>query len=179
MGQYWLPVNITKREYIMPHKLGVGLKLWEQVGVVHGTTTGLFILTTAMPEPRGGGDFEPHPAIGRWAGDRIAVVGDYAEDEDIPGCEIPASVIYTLCKSKAELADSVKYWEELVEKADACGKDADFVARMQKRINYVKKVKKPFTDVSKIVCDAIEKIIGGKYDGKGWRNFVRKEHNYA
>lgn len=177
MGQYWIPVNITKREYIMPHKLGVGLKLWEQVGVEHGTTTALFLLTAAMPEPRGGGDFEPHPAIGRWAGDRVAVVGDYAEDEDIPGCEIPASVIYTLCKSKAELADSVKYWEELIAKAD--DKNSDFVVKMQKRIDYVKKCKKPFKDVSSIVCGAIEKIIGGKYGGTGWRNFVRSKPTYA
>jgi hypothetical protein len=174
MGQYWIPVNIDKREYVMPHKLGVGLKLWEQICVDHGTTTALFILTAAMPEPRGGGDFEPHPAIGRWAGDRVAVVGDYAEDDDIPNSEIPASVIYTLCHSKAELADSVKYWEELVAKAD--DEDAEFVKKLQAKIAYVKKCKKPFTDVSKTVCDAIEKIVGGKYTGTGWRHFVRKEH---
>lgn len=174
MGQYWMPVNITKREYIEPHRLGVGMKLWEQVGIDHGTTTALFLLTTAMPEPRGGGDFEPHPAIGRWAGDRIAVVGDYAEDEDIPGCKIPASVLYTLCKVKAELNDCVKYWKELVDKEE--DKNSVFAQRMQKRIDYVKKYKKPFTNVSDIVCDAIEKIIGGKYDGsRGWRNFVRNK----
>lgn len=177
MGQYWIPVNITKREYIDPHKLGVGMKLLEQICVPHGTTTGLFILTAAMPEPRGGGDFEEHPAIGRWAGDRIAIVGDYAEDEDIPGCDIPASVIYTLCKSKAELDDSVKYWEELIAKAD--DKNADFVTRTQKRVDYVKKCKKPFKDVSKIVCNAIEKILSGKFTGNGWRHFVQKARTNA
>lgn len=26
MGEYWLPVNVTKREYIHPHELGCGLK---------------------------------------------------------------------------------------------------------------------------------------------------------
>jgi hypothetical protein len=49
-----------------------------------------------MPVPRGGGDLESHPAIGRWAGNRIALVGDYAEDTDLP-LEFHASKIYGLC----------------------------------------------------------------------------------
>ncbi len=29
MGQYWKPVNVTKREYLHPHDLKCGLKLME------------------------------------------------------------------------------------------------------------------------------------------------------
>jgi len=83
MGQYWLPVNLDKKEFIHPHKLASGLKLWEQVAGRY-VGSALIILVSAMPEYRGGGDLEEHPAIGRWAGDRIALVGDYAESSDLP-----------------------------------------------------------------------------------------------
>ena len=36
--------------------------------------------------------------IGRWAGDRIALVGDYAEDSDLPFSAVPASRIYGECR---------------------------------------------------------------------------------
>ncbi len=44
---------------------------------------------------------EKYPAIarrtiGRWAGDRIALIGDYAEDSDLPS-EFEASAIYDAC----------------------------------------------------------------------------------
>lgn len=98
MGQYWLPVNLTKREFIHPHKLGTGLKLCEQAGSWPGTGAALVILCAAMPEPRGSGDPEPDPIIGRWAGDRIALVGDYAEDADLPD-KFEASTIYRKCRA--------------------------------------------------------------------------------
>ena len=107
MGQYWYPVNLTKREYVHPHKLGSGLKLWEQLAN-EGTGRALVILCAAMPEPRGGGDFEPDPIIGRWAGDQIALVGDYAEDGDLPNSPVPASQIYNLCDSEwTDVTDDV------------------------------------------------------------------------
>lgn len=98
MGQYWYPVNLTKKEFIDPHKLGSGLKLWEQLANAPGTGAALVILCAAMPEPRGGGDLEANKIIGRWAGDRIALVGDYAEDGDIKDAPIPASEIYDACR---------------------------------------------------------------------------------
>lgn len=96
MGQYWYPVNLTKKEFIHPHKLGTGLKLWEQVANPHGTGAALVVLCAAMPEARGGGDIEPNEYVGRWAGDRIALVGDYADDADLPE-EFMASTIYERC----------------------------------------------------------------------------------
>ncbi|HND32945.1 MAG TPA: hypothetical protein PLA94_23270 [Myxococcota bacterium] len=75
--------NITKKEYIRPHSIDNGLKLMEQVGWNKSTSTALFLLL-ANSNGRGGGDARPHPAIGRWAGDRIVVQGDYAVEDD-PG----------------------------------------------------------------------------------------------
>ena len=92
MGQYWKPVNIDKREFIHPHQLKDGLKLVEFLGST--TTTALGVLLAAMPERRGGGDIEADPIVGRWAGDRIAIVGDYAEPGDIPNSPIPAPELY-------------------------------------------------------------------------------------
>lgn len=168
MGQYWLPVNLDKREFIMPHELGTGLKLLEQVWSSPGTGAPLLLLMAAMPEPRGGGDPEAHPAIGRWAGDRVAVVGDYAEDDDLPGSEIPASVIYTLCHTKAQISDSVKYWEKMLSEDPHPTLRAD----LETKITAAKKYK-PFKNVTKMVADAIEKIFNGKFTGKGWKEFVK------
>lgn len=35
--------------------------------------------------------------IGRWAGDRIAIIGDYSEDSDMPDSPVPFGSIYSLC----------------------------------------------------------------------------------
>ena len=96
MGQYWKPVNLTKREFINPHRLASGLKLWEILSNDH-VGKALVVLTAAMPEPRGGGDLQENPTIGRWAGDQIAIIGDYAKDSDLASSPVPASEIYGLC----------------------------------------------------------------------------------
>lgn len=119
MGQYWKPVNLDKKEFVNPHALGCGLKLWEQLANHPGTGAALIILQAAMPEARGGGDLDldenwhgverkfpehnttggPMPdgyealaarTIGRWAGDRVVLVGDYAEPDDIQGADLKA-----------------------------------------------------------------------------------------
>jgi hypothetical protein len=81
MGQYHKVYNVDKREYIEPHEINNGLKLVEQIGYEHSTSTALFLLL-ANSNGRGGGDVEEHEFIGRWAGDRIVVQGDYAEAGD-------------------------------------------------------------------------------------------------
>lgn len=139
MGQYWIPVNLDKKEFIHPHRLGTGLKLWEQLANPLGTGAALIILQAAMPYPRGGGDLNTHEGVvGRWAGDRVVLIGDYAEKDDIPGFEGDASLIYDQCRSLA-------YEEPPGE----------------------------YTDISDMVCAVIESELGGKYEGDGWRSFVR------
>jgi hypothetical protein len=96
MGQYWLPVNLDKKEFIDPHKLASGLKLWEQIANDF-VGKALIVLTAAMPDARGGGDLKPDPRVGRWAGDRIAIVGDYAENGDL-AAEHQAGQIYGWCR---------------------------------------------------------------------------------
>ena len=81
MGQYHEVYNLDKKERIDPHKINNGLKLYEQIGHVASTATALFALA-ANSNGRGGGDFPDHPFIGRWAGDRILVQGDYANHKD-------------------------------------------------------------------------------------------------
>jgi hypothetical protein len=156
MGQYWKPVNLTKREFIDPHKLGAGLKLREQL-VNSGVGQALVILTAAMPVQRGGGDFEPSPIIGNWSGDRIAIVGDYAKRDDLPE-EDNADEIFSLCCSAGD-------WDEYlahVKKHDPDQYELD-------------KDKRPFTDVTDDVCAVIERELNGKFVGSGWRHFEPKE----
>jgi len=83
MGQYHKLYNLTKKEMIHPREIGNGLKLTEQIGHDYSTSSALFLLV-ANSNGRGGGDAPPHPMIGRWAGDRIVVQGDYAVETD-PG----------------------------------------------------------------------------------------------
>lgn len=81
MGQYHKLYNLDKKEYVHGHKLDNGLKLMEQCGWDKSTATGLWLLL-ANSNGRGGGDARNHPLVGRWAGDRVLVQGDYAEPSD-------------------------------------------------------------------------------------------------
>lgn len=101
MGQYHYIVNLDRKEYLNPHQLGIGLKAWEQIASHPSTPDALFMLLTCS-NGRGGGDFAEdrgqERVIGRWSGDRIAVVGDYAENGDIRRpTPHPVSNIYRLC----------------------------------------------------------------------------------
>lgn len=96
MGQYHLVVNLDKKEYLHPHKLGCGLKLMEQVGGIFGGTGDALLLLLACSASEDGYDVKDSSIIGRWAGDRIAMVGDYANNTDLPP-EFEASTIYSNC----------------------------------------------------------------------------------
>jgi hypothetical protein len=69
MGQYYLLANLSKREYIHPHRLGAPAKLWEIVS--NRTVAGVLLAATAIPDSE-----DDHPFVGRWAGDQVIVVGD-------------------------------------------------------------------------------------------------------
>lgn len=105
MGQYHVIVNLDKGEYIHPHRLGDGLKWWEQAASEQGIMAALWGAITC-PEPRGGGDPGKHPWVGRWHGDRVVMVGDYAEDEDRP--DVPQwSGLYRRCQPPEDFAEEV------------------------------------------------------------------------
>ena len=84
MGQYHKLVNLDKQEVVHPHMLGLGLKQWEQTGFKGGTLADAIYLLTMTSVARGGGDWEETNISGRWAGDRVVVLGDYTEDSDLP-----------------------------------------------------------------------------------------------
>lgn len=97
MGQYHILVNLTKKQYVHPHRIGNGLKLREQVGWEYSTSTALVMLLAAS-NGRGGGDFHSSsPLVGSWAGDSIAFIGDYAESDDLAGVDAPT--VYNQCDS--------------------------------------------------------------------------------
>lgn len=80
MGQYYKLCNIDKKQYIHPHKFGDGLKLMEFGQSGYGTMMGLAVLL-ADGNNRGGGDLRSeNTVVGSWAGDRIVITGDYADE---------------------------------------------------------------------------------------------------
>ena len=105
-------------------------------GEIDGCTPG------PMPE-----DYEAvaRRTIGRWAGDRIAIVGDYAEDSDLSS-EHEASKIYRLCVDPEDLAKYPEDYEGI--------KPEDL-----------------YTDISDDVCRVIEHELCGKFVGDGWKEF--------
>jgi len=194
MGQYWLVVNLDKKEFINPSKLGTGLKLWEQLATHPGTGAALIVLLAAEREPRGGGDFDidenwhgperkfpehnvtpgPMPegyseiakrTIGRWAGDRIAIVGDYAEDSDLPNSPIPASEIFDKCSGEGH----IEYDDNPEGALYQCGVEGD--PNYGKYAHWVIDTPPEFRDISDDVCRVIEHELGGKFEGDVWREF--------
>jgi hypothetical protein len=88
MGQYHHPVCIEAAEGLDPAGMDSGLKEGEQGFSRPGTPNAIVALVCA----RGGNmpaDGSQSPLIGRWAGKRVLVQGDYAEDDDIPGWRGP------------------------------------------------------------------------------------------
>jgi hypothetical protein len=80
MGQYYVACNLDKRQFIKPHDFGDGAKLMEFGPSPSGMMLALAILL-ADGNDRGGGDLHSsHPVIGSWAGDRVVITGDYADE---------------------------------------------------------------------------------------------------
>lgn len=155
MGQYHLLVNLDRREFVAPHKLGVGLKLMEQACSQGGTAMALILLLAASCRNsagdvgRGGGDPhtpDPHHVVGRWVGQRVCFIGDYAEKNDILWEFGNADEIYGLCRDDEDRA-SPDY------EPDPEGRE--------------------FTDISDKVADYIEREEGGRFVGDGWKRFVQ------
>src|SRR5579872_2520097 len=102
MGQYHRPVCIEAEEGLRPHALDNGPKEGEQGFDYPGTPHAMLALVCA----RGGNmpaDCSQSPVIGKWAGMRVLVQGDYAEDGDIPGWHGPKlSTLYRATEPEEE-----------------------------------------------------------------------------
>ena len=76
MGQYFLVVNTTKKEYLHPHRFGEGLKFMEFTvdgcGIMHG-------LAHLLAQSSAGVAIDNPEVTGRWVGDHVVIVGDYDE----------------------------------------------------------------------------------------------------
>ena len=86
MGQYFIGVNETKCQWIHPHRFGDGMKFREISNTGGGFMAGLALLLRRSGEGGTGdwgGSYSPpnalerYPVVGSWAGDSIALVGDY------------------------------------------------------------------------------------------------------
>ncbi len=82
MGQYFIAVNKTKKEYVTAWEIGGGAKLWEWCA---NRQAGIFPYLLRRSDESGGGDVHfnvPNPQYaGRWAGDEVYLVGDYDSSE--------------------------------------------------------------------------------------------------
>ena len=88
MRQYHIAVFIEAEEGLNPHGMDCGLKEGEQGFGRPSTVNAMVALVCA----RGGNmpaDCSQSPLIGRWAGKRVLLQGDYAEDDDIPNWDGP------------------------------------------------------------------------------------------
>ena len=77
MGQYFKIVNEDKKEVVNAWGLGGVAKFWEWVG---NRQVKVFVWLLRKSDEEGGGDIrhpERYETLGRWAGDRITLIGDY------------------------------------------------------------------------------------------------------
>ena len=77
MGQYFKIVNLDKREVVNPWDLGTGAKFWEWLYNPHAR---VFVWLLRKSDGDGGGDIhdrDQYKTLGRWAGDRLVLIGDY------------------------------------------------------------------------------------------------------
>jgi hypothetical protein len=162
MGQYHIIVNLDKHEFLNPWDMGEGAKLMEW-GYGSGTMLTALAILLAISNGRGGGDYhgdekDPslHEWVGRWGGDRIAVVGDYAEDGDLPA-EFHAGDIWRACSNARD------GWRPLEERI--VGLEADSKKWREEDSPYLKKhiaqerrveTMPRFTNISADMCHVIE-----------------------
>lgn len=81
MGQYFKLINETKQEQITAWELGTVAKFYEWLLNNHAR---ILVWLLRKSDNGGGGDI-PNPdkytTLGRWAGDRITLIGDYDSSE--------------------------------------------------------------------------------------------------
>jgi len=106
MGQYHVLVNVDKKEVVVPHGLGLGLKQWEHNGDFNGTLADAMYLLMMTSPARGGGDYPQTEVSGRWTGDRVLVLGDYTDDSDVPSIPNVGS-LYGETENYTDITDEV------------------------------------------------------------------------
>lgn len=116
MGQYHCIINLDKRVGYTPRSLGAGVKLAEQA---ESLTPGAALLLL-LSDPNG------------WGGERIAIVGDYAEDTDLTNAPYPASELWTRVRHSAGMKNVGWLARKVIEEAQV----ATFTKHTQ-RLDYL------------------------------------------
>lgn len=104
MGQYFAIYNLDKAQVIQPGRFNDGLRLREFGSSPCGVMLALAALLAHGNEQ--GGIRSHHEIIGTWAGDRIAIIGDYADlsafSEDLAQfTDISEHILQALCEDQA------------------------------------------------------------------------------
>ena len=103
MAQYFAVYNLDKEQVILPGRFNDGQRLRE-----FGSASCGVLLALAAPLAHGneqGGLHSQHEMIGTWAGDRIAIIGDYADvtefEEDLASfTDISEHILQALCEDE-------------------------------------------------------------------------------
>lgn len=160
MGQYHCIVNLDKHEFLNPWDMGEGAKLLEW-GYGSGTMLTALAILLAVSNGRGGGDYHPNEQdeslsewVGRWGGDRIAVIGDYAEDGDLAP-EHHAGAIWTAC-SNARDGKTRSLEERIAENETQRPTYGDYVDRWNEKERAIELIDPPYRNISAEMRRVIE-----------------------
>lgn len=166
MGQYFQLVNTTKREFLCGHDIGGVIKLWEWCA---NSMAGVLPYLLRKSTGGGGGDHhDPENTLccGRWAGDRIMLLGDYDESEegyiyDLTGySDYPESVdgltFTELCGLLKQLGTSVSNVTGNVSELEENQGEAD----IQKCRDFVKARARQWTNIAPLLVDEYNEFLG-------------------
>ena len=151
MGEYMRIYNLDKKEYVAV----VPYKFWEYMSGQHSKV--LFWLVTHKHNQRGmgWGDVDKYETLGRWAGDRIIVCGDYDPycgnlDRDPEFKDITCDVLMEIIEY-AVREDIPKLAEYLIESAEIECTNEKLRVRGTKDVKYYKEC-----------LEELKKILGDK-----------------
>jgi hypothetical protein len=81
MSSFYIAVNTTKRQYILPHAFGDGMRFTEFAASSHGMMFALAALLVSRNETLA----TSSPVIGSWAGDSVVLAADNDAGRFVPG----------------------------------------------------------------------------------------------
>jgi hypothetical protein len=112
MGQYHYLANLDTKEFVMPS----GAKQYEHTFYNGDLAHAMYLLTMTSPY-RGGGDWAETTVSGRWAGDRVVILGDYTVDEDLPDYPYAGMAFNSIIKNGTNITEMVnEALEKVLEK---------------------------------------------------------------
>lgn len=100
MGQYHRPINPAKCEFLHAPNLNTGQKMVEMLFSQARVNAALAALVSVQPG-NAPADLANAWGVGRWAGDRLFMVGDYTEETDLPDWQgLPLNELFDACDAR-------------------------------------------------------------------------------